>query len=47
MLHGKLKSLGGQEVDLTQYHGKVLLIVNGCQRVWIHAAIQGLTGLIR
>ena len=28
MLHGKMTSLEGQEVDLAQYQGKVLLIVN-------------------
>jgi glutathione peroxidase len=28
MLHGKMTSLAGQEVDLAQYQGKVLLIVN-------------------
>lgn len=28
MLHGKMKSLAGQEVYLTQYQGQVLLIVN-------------------
>ena len=28
MLHGKMKSLAGQDIDLAQYHGKVLLIVN-------------------
>ena len=28
MLHGTMKSLAGQEVDLSQYHGQVLLIVN-------------------
>ena len=28
MLQGKMKSLAGQEVDLDQYHGKVILIVN-------------------
>jgi hypothetical protein len=27
MLQGKMKSLTGQEVDLTQYLGKVLLVV--------------------
>jgi glutathione peroxidase len=28
MLHGKMTSLAGQEVDLARYQGKVLLIVN-------------------
>ena len=28
MLHGTMKSLAGQDIDLAQYHGKVLLIVN-------------------
>jgi glutathione peroxidase len=28
MLQGKMRSLTGQEVDLSQYQGKVLLIVN-------------------
>jgi glutathione peroxidase len=28
VLHGNMKSLAGQEVELTRYQGKVLLIVN-------------------
>jgi glutathione peroxidase len=28
MLQGTMKSLAGQEVDLSQYHGQVLLVVN-------------------